>query len=57
MERQSRKHEASRAAQKAEFEGELKRRLDSLDSGKSIDPASVRNRLQQRSAEFRKKSA
>jgi antitoxin ParD1/3/4 len=50
-------HERIRAAQIAEFESELKRRLDSLDAGESVDLASVRSRLQRRSAELRKKSA
>jgi uncharacterized protein (DUF433 family) len=48
-------HDSARAAQLAEFNGELGRRLASLDGGETIDPAEARARLQNKSAERRRK--
>lgn len=50
-------HEKARAAQLAEFNQELGRRLASLDRGESADPAEVRMRLQRKSHERRKRHA
>jgi antitoxin ParD1/3/4 len=50
-------HERVRAAQLAEFNGELGRRLASLDRSESVDPAKVRARLQRKSEERRKQRA
>lgn len=50
-------HEKARAAQLAEFNQELGRRLASLDRGESVDPAEVRTRLQRKSQERRKRHA
>ncbi len=50
-------HEKARAAQLAEFNQELDRRLASLDRGESVDPAEVRTRLQRKSQERRKRHA
>jgi antitoxin ParD1/3/4 len=50
-------HEQARAIQLAEFNQELGRRLASLDRGKTVDPAKVRSRLQQKSEERRKRRA
>ena len=47
----------ARAAQLAEFNEELGRRLASLDRGERADPAEVRTRLQRRSEERRKRRA
>ena len=47
-------HERARAAQLAEFNKELGRRLTSLDRGERVDPAKVRARLQRKSEERRK---
>jgi len=47
-------HETARAAQLAEFNEELGRRLASLDRGESVDPAKVRTHLQRKSEERRK---
>jgi antitoxin ParD1/3/4 len=47
-------HDSARAAQLAEFNGELGRRLASLDRGETVDPAETRARLQRKSAERRK---
>ena len=49
--------ERARAAQLAEFNEELGRRLASLDRGERADPAEVRTRLQRRSEERRKRRA
>jgi antitoxin ParD1/3/4 len=46
--------DSARAAQLTEFNGELARRLASLDSGETVDPAEARTRLQRKSAERRK---
>jgi antitoxin ParD1/3/4 len=50
-------YDCARAAQLAEFNGELGRRLASLDRGETIDPAAARARLQRKSAERRKLKA
>ena len=50
-------HEQARAAQLAEFNRELGRRLASLDRGKRVDPAKVRSRMQRKSEEQRKRHA
>ncbi len=50
-------HDAARAAQLVEFNGELGRRLASLDRGEAADPADVRARLQRKSGERRKQRA
>jgi antitoxin ParD1/3/4 len=47
-------HDAVRASQLAEFNGELGRRLASLDRGETVDPAETRARLQRKSGERRK---
>ncbi|MEP6716117.1 MAG: type II toxin-antitoxin system ParD family antitoxin [Terriglobia bacterium] len=47
-------HDSARASRLAEFNGELRRRLASLDRGETVDPAETRARLQRRSAERRK---
>jgi antitoxin ParD1/3/4 len=47
-------HDSARAAQLAEFNGELDRRLASLDRGERVDPVDARARLQRKSAERRK---
>ncbi len=47
-------HDAVRAAQLAEFNSELGRRLAALDQGETVDPAQARARLQRKSAERRK---
>ena len=47
-------HEQTRAAQLAEFNKELGRRLASLDRGEHIDPAEARERLRRKSAARRK---
>jgi hypothetical protein len=50
-------HERVRAAQLAEFNRELGRRLASLDRGESVDPVRARARLQRKSEERRKQRA
>ncbi len=47
-------HDAARAAQLAEFNGELGRRLAALDQGDKVEPAQARARLERKSAERRK---
>jgi antitoxin ParD1/3/4 len=47
-------HDSARAAQLAEFNHELGRRLASLDRGETVDPVESRARLQRKSAERRK---
>jgi antitoxin ParD1/3/4 len=47
-------HDSARAAQLAEFSGELGRRLASLDRGETVDPAAARARLKRTSGERRK---
>ena len=49
-------HDQARAAQLAEFNRELSRRLDALDRGEAVKPAEARRRLQQKS-EQRKRRA
>jgi hypothetical protein len=48
---------AIQRAQLAEFNGELGRRLASLDRGETVDPAKARARLQRKSGERRKPRA
>ena len=50
-------HDQSRAAQLAEFNQELGRRLDSLDRGQQVDPAEARDRLRSKSEARRKTGA
>ena len=50
-------HDSARAAQLMEFNGELKRRLASLNRGEVVDPAAARARLQRKSAQRRKPDA
>jgi len=50
-------HDQARAAQIAEFNQELGRRLASLDRGETVNPAEARARLQRRSAQRRKPRA
>ncbi|MGA3098223.1 MAG: type II toxin-antitoxin system ParD family antitoxin [Bryobacteraceae bacterium] len=50
-------HERTRAAQLAEFNREVGRRLASLDRGEHVDPAEARGRLQRKSAARRKTRA
>ena len=50
-------HDSARAAQLAEFNGELVRRLAALDRGEIVDPAEARARLQRKSEQRRKRSA
>ena len=47
-------HESARAAQLAEFNGELGRRLASLDRGETVNPAKSRARLKTKSVKRRK---
>ena len=50
-------HDQARAAQLAEFNQELGRRLDALDRGQRVDPAEVRARLRKKSEARRKPRA
>jgi antitoxin ParD1/3/4 len=50
-------HDQARAAQLAEFNQELGRRLGSLDRGQHVDPAEVRARLRSKSEARRKSGA
>src|SRR5271165_3994355 len=50
-------NERARTAQLAEFNKELGRRLASLDRGETVDPATVRARLQRKSQERRQRRA
>lgn len=50
-------HERSRAEQIAEFNRELKRRLDALDRGEYVTAEESLRRIQQKSAERRKRIA
>jgi antitoxin ParD1/3/4 len=50
-------HDSARAARLAEFNGELGRRLASLDRGETVDPTAARARLQRKSADRRKPRA
>jgi len=47
-------HDSTRAAQLAEFNNELVRRLASLNRGDTTDPRAVRERLQRKSDDRRK---
>ncbi len=47
-------HDSVRAAQLAEFNEELGRRLASLDRGEGVDPVAARARLRRKSVEHRK---
>lgn len=47
-------HDQARAAQLAGFNGELGRRLASIDRGETVKPAEARARLQRKSAQRRK---
>jgi len=49
--------DSARAAQIAEFNSELGRRLAALDRGETVDPAEARARLRRKSVERRKRSA
>lgn len=50
-------HDSARAAQLAQFNQELGRRLASLDRGETVDPAEARARLLRKSVERRKPRA
>lgn len=50
-------HDHAKAAQLAEFNQELGRRLDSLDRGQHVDPAEARARLRRKSQAYRKSGA
>jgi len=50
-------HDRARAAQVAEFNDELRRRLASLDAGEKVPSSEVRSRLRRRSEERRHKRA
>ena len=50
-------HEQARAAQLAEFNQELERRLASLDRGEVVDGRQVRDRLKRKSDGHRKRRA
>jgi antitoxin ParD1/3/4 len=47
-------HDSARAAQLAEFNEELGRRLAGLDRGEVVDPAATRARVDRKSVEHRK---
>ena len=50
-------HDSARAAQLAEFNEELGRRLAGLDRGEVVDPSAARARLQRKSAQRRNSRA
>ena len=50
-------HDQNRAARLAEFNRELGRRLESLDSGRHVKPLEARNRLKRKSDQRRKSKA
>jgi antitoxin ParD1/3/4 len=50
-------HDQNRAARLAEFNQELGRRLESLDSGRHVKPAAARDRLKRKSDQRRKAKA
>ena len=50
-------HDSARAAQLAEFNEELGRRLAALDRGEAVDPSAARARLQRKSEQHRKPRA
>jgi antitoxin ParD1/3/4 len=47
-------HDSARAAQLAEFNDELGRRLAALDRGETVDPVEARARVQRKCADRRK---
>lgn len=51
------KHDSARAAQLAEFNEELGRRLVTLDRGETVDPSEARARLQRKSEQRRQSRA
>jgi len=50
-------HDSARAAQLAEFNGELGSRLAALNRGEVVDPAATRARLQRKSEQRRRSRA
>lgn len=50
-------HDHARASQLAEFNGEIGRRLASLDRGETVDPSQARARLQRKSDQRQKPGA
>ena len=50
-------HDQTRAAQLAEFNGEIGRRLAALDRGEAVDPSEARARLKRKSEQRRKQRA
>jgi antitoxin ParD1/3/4 len=50
-------HEQARSTQLAAFNQELAKRLTSLDSGKYVNPKTIRERLQQKSRDRSKRIA
>lgn len=50
-------HDHARAAQLAEFNAELSRRLNSLDAGRHVEPDAARARLQRKSKAHRESAA
>jgi antitoxin ParD1/3/4 len=50
-------HDRNRAARLGEFNQELGRRLESLDSGRHVKPAEARERLRRKSEQRRKSTA
>ena len=50
-------HESARAAQLAEFNAKLGRRVAALDRGEVVDPAAARARLERKSEQRRKSRA
>jgi antitoxin ParD1/3/4 len=50
-------HDLNRAARLADFNQELERRLDSLDSSKHVKPGDARDRLKRKSDQRRKSKA
>jgi antitoxin ParD1/3/4 len=50
-------HDQNREARLGEFNQELERRLEALDSGKHVEPAESRDRLKRKSEQRRKSKA
>jgi len=50
-------HDQTRTTRLAEFNRELGRRLESLDSGRHVNPAEARDRLRRKSEQRRKSRA